>query len=104
LFSKLGPRDQALLIDSFRFETLTGGAEIPPGDENFYVVYSGFVRVDTGDDSVDTVLYADDCFGYARGLEARFFAKEGTGLLTVKKDEFHTLIWEKLVERPDLFI
>lgn len=104
LFSKLSVKDQAQLIDTFRFETITTGDEIPSDDENFYVIYSGTVRVDTGDDSVDTTLHADDCFGYGNGLGARYFAQEGTGLLIVKQGEFHNLIWEKLVEKPELFV
>lgn len=104
LFSKLGVKDQAHLIDSFSFSTITMGDEIPGNDDNFYVIYSGKVRLDTGDDSADTTLLADDCFGYANGLNARYFAMEGTGLLSVKRDEFHSLIWEKLVERPELFV
>ena len=104
LFSKLGARDQAQLIDSFSFETVTLGEEVPEGDEKFRVIYSGKIRVDTGDDAADTELEPDDCFGYANGIRAKYIAAEGTGLLSVKKDEFHSLIWEKLVERPELFV
>lgn len=103
LFSKLGPRDQAMLIDHFRFETITAHEEILTPDEAFHVIYSGAVRVDTGAEG-ETDLHADDCFGYANPLNAHYVALEGTGLLTVSKDEFHSLIWEKLVERPELFI
>lgn len=104
LFSKLNAKDQAQLIDTFRFDTITAGEEIPENDESFRVLYSGKVRVDTGDDAADTMLHADDCFGYANGLNARYFAQEGTGLLSVKRSEFHNLIWEKLVEKPELFV
>jgi CRP-like cAMP-binding protein len=104
LFSKLGVKDQARLIDSFRFETITAGEEISSGDDNFYVIYSGKIRVDTGDDSSETMLQPDDCFGYARGLNVKYFAAEGTGLLIVDRQDFQSLIWEKLVERPELFV
>jgi CRP-like cAMP-binding protein len=104
LFSKLGVKDQAQLIDAFRFDAMTTGEEVPSNEENFYVIYSGKVRMDTGDDSADTSLQADDCFGYSNGLNARYFAVEGTGVLSIKRDEFFFLIWEKLVERPELFI
>lgn len=104
LFSKLGARDQAMLIDSFLFHAVSQGEEVPEGEENFYVVYSGTIRVDTGDDSADTQLTADDCFGYANALRARYFATEGAGLLAVRREEFYSLIWEKLVERPELFV
>lgn len=103
LFSRLGVREQAQLIDSFRFETIISGEEIPNNEENFYVIYSGKVRLDVGDDAADTVLVSDDCFGYADGIKGRYYAVEGTGLLSVKREEFHSLIWEKLVERPELF-
>jgi CRP-like cAMP-binding protein len=104
LFSKLGVRDQAQLIDSFRFQTITAGEQIPDGDENFHVIYSGLVRVDTGGADGETTLQSDDCFGYSNPLSARFVALEGTGLLTVPKDQFHNLIWEKLVAKPELFV
>lgn len=104
LFSKLTARDQAQLIDTFRFESITIGEEVPKSNENFYVIYSGKVRVDTPEDGDDVILQSDDCFGYADGIMARYIAQEGTGLLTVRRNEFHTLIWQKLVERPDLFI
>ncbi len=104
LFSKLKVKDQAQLIDRFRFQTLTAGDAIPNGEDDFYVVYSGKVRLDTGDDAADVTLQADDCFGYANVLNANYFAAEGTGLLIVKREEFHSLIWEKLVEHPELFI
>ena len=104
LFSKLSARDQAQLIDSFRFQTITSGEQIPASDENFHVIYSGAVRVDTGGADAETVLHADDCFGYSNPLNARYIAMEGTGLLTVGKEEFHNLIWEKLVEKPELFV
>lgn len=104
LFSKLGAKDQAQLIDSVAFETITAGEEISEGDERFRVIYSGKVRVDTGDDSADTELHPDDCFGYASAIRAKYFASEGTGLLTVNKEDFYALVWEKLVERPELFV
>ncbi len=104
LFSKLGVKDQAQLIDTFEFHTITIGEEIPNGDDKFYVIYSGKVRLDTGDDSADVTLTSDDCFGYANALHANYFALEGTGLLSVKTEEFYSLIWEKLVERPELFL
>ena len=104
LFSKLGVKDQAKLIDSFRFETITAGDEVNNNDDSFYVIYSGKIRVDTGDDSSETILHPDDCFGYANGLKVKFFAAEGTGLLIVDRLDFQKLIWEKLVERPELFL
>lgn len=104
LFSKLGPRDQAQLIDSFRFQTITEGEQIPGRDDSFHVIYSGVVRVDTGGGDAETDLHSDDCFGYANPLNARFVVMEGTGLLSVEKDEFHNLIWEKLVQKPELFV
>jgi hypothetical protein len=104
LFSKLNPRDQAQLIDCFRFSTITPGEQIPEDDESFHVIYSGSVRVDTGGADGETTLESDDCFGYSNPLNARFMAIEGTGLLTVGKTEFHNLIWEKLVEKPELFV
>lgn len=106
LFSKLSAKDQANLIDRFNFLPLTVGEEVRNAeiDENFYVIYSGKLRVDTGDDSTDTLLESDDCFGYANALNAKYFAVEGTGLLCVRNVEFHKLIWEKLVEKPELFI
>lgn len=104
LFSKLTARDQAQLIDTFRFETVTIGEEVAKSSDNFYLIYSGKVRVDTPEDGDDVILHSDDCFGYADGIMARYIAQEGTGLLTVRRSEFHTLIWQKLVERPDLFI
>lgn len=104
LFSKLDAREQANLIDSFRFQTITSGERIPEGDENFHVVYSGSVRVDTGGADGETTLHSDDCFGYANPLNARYIAVEGTGLLSVPKDQFHNLIWEKLVARAELFV
>jgi hypothetical protein len=104
LFSKLSPRDQAQLIDSFRFETITSGEQVPEGDESFHVIYSGAIRVDTGGADGETTLESDDCFGYSNPLNVRFVALEGTGLLTVGKTEFHNLIWEKLVEKPELFV
>ncbi|RYZ99942.1 MAG: cyclic nucleotide-binding domain-containing protein, partial [Proteobacteria bacterium] len=104
LFSKLGAKDQAELIDSVTFETITAGDEITEGDERFRVIYSGKVRMDSGDDAADTELNPDDCFGYASSLRAKYFATEGTGILSVNKDDFHTLVWEKLVERPELFV
>ena len=103
LFSKLTAREQAQLADSFQFQTITAGDQIPEGDENFHVIYAGAVRVDTGGADGETLLKSDDCFGYANPLRARFVAQEGTGLLTVAKEGFHTLIWEKLVARPELF-
>lgn len=104
LFSKLNARDQAQLIDSFRFQTVISGEHIPEGDENFHVIYSGAVRVDTGGADAETTLHSDDCFGYSNPLRARYMAVEGTGLLSVAKDQFHNLIWEKLVEKPELFV
>lgn len=104
LFSKLSARDQAQLIDSFRFETITSGEQIPSSDDDFHVIYSGSVRVETGGADGETVLHADDCFGYSNPLNARYVAMEGTGLLSVAKAEFHNLIWEKLVEKPELFV
>jgi hypothetical protein len=104
LFSKLSARDQAQLIDSFHFQTITSGEHIPDGDDRFHVVYSGSVRVDTGGADGETTLKSDDCFGYANPLRARFIAMEGTGLLVASKTEFHSLIWEKLVARPELFV
>ncbi|MGZ3657971.1 MAG: cyclic nucleotide-binding domain-containing protein [Bdellovibrionota bacterium] len=104
LFSKLSPRDQAQLIDSFRFQTITAGEQVSEGDDSFHVIYAGSVRVDTGGADGETTLSSDDCFGYSNPLNARFVALEGTGLLSVPKDEFHNLIWEKLVEKPELFV
>jgi signal-transduction protein with cAMP-binding, CBS, and nucleotidyltransferase domain len=104
LFSKLNARDQAQLIDSFRFQTITSGEQISDSDENFHVIYSGEVSVDTGGADAETTLQADDCFGYSNPLKARYIATEGTGLLTIGKEEFHSLIWEKLVEKPELFV
>lgn len=104
LFSRLAAKDQAELIDSVTFETITAGEEIPEGDGKIRVIYSGKVRMDTGDDASDTELNADDCFGYASAIRARYFAAEGTGLLTVNKEDFNALVWEKLVERPELFV
>jgi len=104
LFSKLDARDQAQLIDTFRFQTILAGEQVPDGDENFHVVYAGSVRVDTGGGDGETTLRNDDCFGYSNPLSARFVALEGTGLLTVSKNDFHNLIWEKLVSRPELFV
>jgi signal-transduction protein with cAMP-binding, CBS, and nucleotidyltransferase domain len=104
LFSKLGAKDQAELIDSVTFETITAGDEVPEGDERFRVIYSGKLRMDTGDDAADTELEADDCFGYASTIRAKFFAIEGAGILSVNKDDFSALVWEKLVERPELFV
>lgn len=104
LFSKLSPRDQAQLIDSFRFQTITSGEEVPEGDDSFHVIYSGAIRLDMGGADGETNLEIDDCFGYSNPLNARFVALEGTGLLTVGKSEFHNLIWEKLVEKPELFV
>ena len=105
LFSRLAPRDQALLIDNFRFEALSPGDEIVDSDteETFYLIYSGKIRVDSGDDVSDTVLEPDDCFGYANAFQLRYFAAEGTGLLAVTKSQFDSLIWGKLVEHPELF-
>ena len=80
------------------------GDQVPDGDENFHVVYSGSVRVDTGGSDGETKLQSDDCFGYANPLRARFVALEGTGLLSVAKEEFYNLIWEKLVSKPELFV
>lgn len=104
LFSKLDVRDLAQLIDTFMFDSMSPGDEIPDGDQMFRVVYSGYVRVDTGEDSADTELYPDDCFGYDSGLQAKFFAAEGVGLLSVRKADFENLIWAKLVERPEVFL
>jgi CRP-like cAMP-binding protein len=104
LFSKLSPRDQAQLIESFRFQTITSGEEISAQDDNFYVIYSGRVRVDTGGSDGETDLSSDDCFGYSNPLHARFTALEGTGLLSIAKSQFERLIWEKLVEKPELFV
>lgn len=106
LFSKLSAKDQAQLIDSFQFHTLLAGDEVvdAENDDNFYVIYSGKVRVDTGDDRAETMLEPDDCFGYTNALKAKYYAVEGTGLLSVPTDLFHKLIWEKLVEKPELFI
>ncbi len=104
LFSKLSPRDQAQLIDSFRFKTITSGEHISDSDEDFHVIYSGSVRVDTAGAGGETDLHSDDCFGYSNPLNARYIAIEGTGLLTVAKNEFNNLIWEKLVEKPELFV
>ena len=104
LFSKLSPRDQAQLIDSFRFQTITAGEQVSEGEDSFHVIYSGSIRVDTCGADGETTLQSDDCFGYSNPLNARFVALEGTGLLTVPKDEFHNLIWEKLVEKPELFV
>jgi hypothetical protein len=103
LFSKLSARDQAQLIDSFRFQSIMPGEPVS-GDESFHVIYSGAVRVDTNGGEAETTLQPDDCFGYSNPLGARYVALEGTGLLTVAKDQFHNLIWEKLVEKPELFI
>ncbi len=104
LFSKLSPRDQAQLIDSFRFQTITEGEQVPSRDDSFHVIYSGIVRVDTGGGDAETDLTNDDCFGYANPLNARFVAMQGSGILSVEKDEFHNLIWEKLVQKPELFV
>ena len=104
LFSKLGALDQAQLIDSFRYQTVTAGEQIPEGDENFFVIYSGVVRVDTGGADVEATLESDDCFGYSNPLNARYIAVEGTGLLSVAKDEFYNLIWEKLLQKQELFV
>jgi len=104
LFSKLGVKEQATLIDSFRFEFITAGDEIVNSDDSFYVIYSGKVRVDTGDDSSETILGPDDCFGYAKGMNAQYFSKEGAGILIVDRKTFQNLIWGKLVERPELFL
>jgi hypothetical protein len=104
LFSKLGAKDQAQLIDTFNFGTVTVGEEIPGNEDNFYVIYSGKIRMDTGDDSTDVFLLPDDCFGYANAFNARYIPVEGTGILSVKREEFYSLIWEKLVERPELFV
>lgn len=104
LFSKLSAKDQAQLIDTFRFETLLAGDEVPSQDDSFHVLYSGQVRVDSGDDAADTTLAPDDCFGYSNRLNVRYFAQSGTGILSIKRHEFHNLIWEKLVEKPELFV
>jgi hypothetical protein len=104
LFSKLPARDQAALIDCFRFLTLTPGDEVLDSEESFHLVFSGKIRADTGDDLADVFLDPDDCFGYTNALNARFYAVEGTGILSVKKEEFYSLIWEKLVEHPELYI
>jgi CRP-like cAMP-binding protein len=104
LFSKLNAKDQAQLIDTFRFDTITAGEEVPDHDGTFRLIYSGSVRVDAGDDAADTTLAPDDCFGYSNRLQVRYFALEGTGLLSVRNSEFHNLIWEKLVAKPELFI
>jgi signal-transduction protein with cAMP-binding, CBS, and nucleotidyltransferase domain len=103
LFSKLSARDQAQLIDSFRFQAIMPG-EFVSGDENFHVIYSGSMQVNTSGGDAETSLHADDCFGYSNPLGARYVALEGTGLLTVAKDQFYNLIWGKLVEKPELFI
>jgi hypothetical protein len=104
LFSKLSAKDQAQLIDTFQFESIATGDQILENEESFRVIYSGSIRVDTGDDAADTTLEPDDCFGYGNALNARYFAQEGTGLLSVRRAEFHNLIWEKLVEKPELFV
>lgn len=104
LFSKLNARDQAQLIDSFRFQTITAGDRIPDGDENFHVIYSGVVNVDASGGEVETSLVPDDCFGYSNPLNVSYVAVEGTGLLSVAKDKFHDLVWEKLVSKPELFV
>ena len=106
LFSKLSPREQADLIHAFNFELLAPGDEVvedATGD-HFYVVYSGVLQVDTGDDATDTTIESDDCFGYAKGIHTKITSADGAGLLRIRKDEFDALIWQKLVERPDLFI
>jgi CRP-like cAMP-binding protein len=104
LFSKLSPRDQAQLIDSFRFETITLGEAVPVDRERFHVVYSGALKVEMGAAESEATLRADDCFGYSNPYGAKFVATEGSGLLTVGITDFHNLIWEKLVQRPELFI
>lgn len=106
LFSKLSPREQADLIHAFNFELLAPGEEVEkdPSDDHFYVVYSGKLKVDTGDDATDTTIESDDCFGYAQGISTKITTADGAGLLRIRKDQFDALIWQKLVERPDLFI
>ncbi|MCO5142018.1 MAG: cyclic nucleotide-binding domain-containing protein [Oligoflexia bacterium] len=106
LFSKLRAIEQAQLIDTFRFQFFKDGEYIQAAanSEEFLVVYSGGVKVDLGDDASDTTLEADDCFGYANGMNASFQSSGGTGLLAVGKVDFHNLIWEKLVSRPELFL
>ena len=104
--SKLNAYDQSMLIDKFEFRTYVPGEEIPDpeNDNNFYLIYSGKIRVDTGDDDTDFALEPDDCFGYSAHLRAKYYASDAAGLLLLPKKEFYSLIWEKLVERPELFI
>ncbi|NUM88644.1 MAG: cyclic nucleotide-binding domain-containing protein [Bdellovibrionales bacterium] len=106
LFSRLTPKEQAELISEFHFDLLAPGEEVIHDEtgENFYVVYSGVLHVDTGDDATDTTIEPDDCFGYAAGMSARIVARDGAGLLKIRKGQFDTLIWQKLVERPELFL
>ncbi len=106
LFSKLNPREQADLIHAFNFEVLAPGDEVREdvSGDHFYVVYSGKLRVDTGDDSTDTTIESDDCFGYTQGIQKKIVAADGAGLLRIRRDQFDALIWQKLVERPELFI
>lgn len=107
LFNKLSSKDQAALIDAFRFQTIMPGDEVArwnDTEEHFYVVYSGKIRVDTGDDSADMILGADDAFGYSNRHFGKYFALEGTGLLVIRLSEFQNLIWNKLVDHPELFL
>ncbi len=106
LFSRLTPKEQADLISEFNFDLLAPGDEVihDESGENFYVVYSGVLHVDTGDDATDTTIEPDDCFGYATGMSARIVARDGAGLLKIKRGQFDSMIWQKLVERPELFL
>ena len=106
LFSKLSAKDQAGMIENVRFEFITTNEELS-GDraENIYIVYSGKLKVDTGDDSTDLFLQAEDLFGYAGNAAAiRITAIEGAGVLGIKEEDFRSFVWEKLADRPGLFL
>jgi CRP-like cAMP-binding protein len=107
LFNKLDAKSQADLIDTLQFHTIMPGEEVSinvDGQDYFYVVYAGNVRVDSGDDNGDLRLGQDDCFGYANPFQNKFVAEEGVGLLAIKIHEFHELVWNKLIAYPELFL
>lgn len=109
--SRLDPSSQAALIDALQYEPISTNDTIKCDAQTaktFYVVYSGKLKADTGDDATDRVLETDDFFGYnhpgqTQLVELSVKAVEGSGLLRLDQEHFQRLIWEPLSKRSEVW-
>lgn len=108
LFQRLEAKDLAEVIKNLHYESLAPREQLLPQvlAENFYLVYSGSVKVDSGDDATDFVLGPEDSFGFSpfspEGVQGQVSAIQGAGVLRLPKDIFLDYVWDRFLNRPEL--